>query len=83
MRGTLSHLTYANVVATLALLIAVGGGAAYAANTISSSDIINGEVRTPDIHTAAVTSTKVANESLTTNDIAGQGIARSTSRTRR
>jgi hypothetical protein len=49
MRPFRSHLTYANAAATVALVIAVGGGAAYAANTISSADIIDGQVRTNDI----------------------------------
>ena len=34
MRRIAARLTYANVVATIALVIAVGGGAAYAANTV-------------------------------------------------
>ena len=45
MRKLRSRLTYANVMATLAFFIAVAGGTAYAANTIFSSDIVNGEVK--------------------------------------
>jgi hypothetical protein len=44
-----SHLTYANVVATLALLIAVGSGSAYAANQIFSSDIADNQVFSVDV----------------------------------
>lgn len=43
------HLTYGNVVATLALVIAVGGTGAYAANQIGSADIKNNSVRSADL----------------------------------
>ena len=35
------HLTYANVVATLCLVLVVGGGVAYAAKTVGSADVID------------------------------------------
>jgi hypothetical protein len=41
MRAVLDRLTYANVVATLALFIAVGTGGAYAVSKIDGSDIRN------------------------------------------
>jgi hypothetical protein len=72
MRRLRSHLTYANVMATLAVVLVIGGGAAYAANTIYSTDIVDGEVRKADIHSAAVTSGKIADENLTGADIANQ-----------
>jgi hypothetical protein len=43
------HLTYANVMVTLLAFVALGGGAAYAANTIGSADIINNSVRSIDV----------------------------------
>lgn len=39
LRALRSRLTYANVVATLALILAVGGGGAYAVSKIDGSDI--------------------------------------------
>jgi hypothetical protein len=63
------RMTYANVMSTIAVVFAVGGGVAYAANTVFSSDIVNGEVRTPDLATNAVTSLKVQNNELTGADI--------------
>ncbi len=39
LRALLGRLTYANVVATLALIVAVGSGGAYAASKIDGSDI--------------------------------------------
>jgi len=60
-----THLTYANITATLALTIAVGGGAAYAANTIYSTDIVDGEVKSVDIGNNQVRSADVRDDSLT------------------
>ena len=45
MRRLRPHLTYANVMATLLAIGALTGGTAYAADTIGSSDIIDGQVR--------------------------------------
>jgi hypothetical protein len=42
------RLSYANVVATVALLLA-SGGTAYAANTVRSADIVDGAVKSVDI----------------------------------
>ena len=42
------HLSYANVVATLALLLALGGGA-YAINRVDSRQIVNGTIRSVDL----------------------------------
>lgn len=39
LRALRNHLTYANVVATLALILVVGGGSAYAVSKIDGSDI--------------------------------------------
>ena len=79
----------ANVVAYVALFFALSGGAAWAThpggeNTISSVDIIDGEVRTedirnahvqnPDIQTEAVTSGKVEDQTLTKADLAAQSV---------
>lgn len=42
------HLSYANVVATLALLLALGGGA-YAIDKVTSREIVNGTIRSVDL----------------------------------
>ena len=59
---------YANVTSTLALVVALGGTGAYAANTIRSSDIVNGQVKRVDIANNAVTSGKVKDGSLLKKD---------------
>src|SRR4051794_13949257 len=57
-------LTFANVASFLALTIALGTGSAYAANTVFSTDIVDGEVKTPDIANAGVTNGKLAGNSI-------------------
>jgi hypothetical protein len=71
MRKLRSRLTYANVTATLALMIAVAGGTAYAADTIGSSDVIDNSLLSADLkNNQAVKSADVVNENLTGADIA-------------
>ena len=58
MRRIRRHLTFANVVAAIALFLALGGGTAVAlngANTVFSDDIVNGEVKSPDLAKLAFT----------------------------
>ena len=70
MRAIAERLTYANVVATVALVIAVGAGSAYAANTVFSTDIVDGEVKAVDIASEAVRSVDVLDQALTGADVA-------------
>ena len=68
-----------NVVAYLALFVALCTGSAYAANQVTSKDIAknavkakhikDGQVRSAELGTAAVTGEKVADDSLTGADI--------------
>jgi hypothetical protein len=66
------HFTYANVMATLALCIALGGSS-YAAiklsnNSVRSKHIKNGQVKNADLGANAVTAPKVKNASLLAED---------------
>jgi hypothetical protein len=73
------RLTYANVVSTIALVLAVGGGAVYAAgkvgsggirkNAIHSFHIKNKQVKRQDIAGGAINGNKVSNASLNGKDI--------------
>jgi hypothetical protein len=69
------RLTYANIVSTLALFLALGGGAAYAASKVNSSDLASGSVRTAKIFKRAVTSGKLALGAVHTNQIADASVA--------
>jgi hypothetical protein len=73
------RLSYANVVSTIALAFALGGGAVYAAGKIGSSQIAknaihsrqikNRQVKRQDIAGGSINSGKVSNDSLTGKDI--------------
>ena len=58
-----------NVLALLALFIAVGTGGAYAANTIRSTDIVDGEVKSVDVGDNEIKSSDVKDKTLTTFDV--------------
>lgn len=74
------RLTYANIVSTSALFLALGGGAAYAANEIhsgdiapkavKSSDLAAGAVRTSNVFKRAIVSGKLAVGAVRSNQIA-------------
>jgi hypothetical protein len=70
VRRALAHLREWSGVA--ALLLVLTGGVAYAANTVASSDIIDGEVKTQDLAANAVNSSKISDGQVTEADI-GQG----------
>ena len=54
----------------LALFLVIAGGTAYAANTIGSTDIINGQVKSVDIGTGQVQSVDVKDDGLSSADLA-------------
>jgi hypothetical protein len=63
VRRLIDRLTYANVIATVALFVALGGGA-YAAlkvpkNSVGSAQIRNGKVKAPDLARGSVTPAKI------------------------
>lgn len=88
MRVLLSKLTYANVVATLALFLALGGGAVMAAgqlgkNVVKSANIAPKAVKTQDIAPKAVKGAKIAanavrNKNLAKNAVAGGKVRKGT-----
>jgi hypothetical protein len=59
------HLTYANVVSTLALCLVVGGGGAYAATQLAKNS-----VKTRHIAKGAVTSSDIKDRGVTLRDLA-------------
>jgi hypothetical protein len=74
-----SHLTYSNVMSTIACFGVLAGGTAYAANTIGSDDVINdsllsedvknGALRGVDVAPDTIGSTRVVDESLQGADV--------------
>jgi hypothetical protein len=76
LRTLRSRLTYANVVASIALFVALGGSS-YAAvqlskNSVKSKHIGSGQVRTGDIRGNAVTTSKIRNGTLELSDFNAQ-----------
>lgn len=66
------RLTYANVMATLALFVALGG-TSYAALKVTSRDVRDGSLRGRDIHAGSLKSKQVKDGSLLARDFkAGQ-----------
>jgi formylglycine-generating enzyme required for sulfatase activity len=64
MRRIRQHLTYSNVMVTILAFVVLGGGA-YAAfhlprNSVRSRNIVNRQVKTPDLANGAVTKPKLA-----------------------
>ncbi|HEY2637706.1 MAG TPA: hypothetical protein VGI54_09980 [Solirubrobacteraceae bacterium] len=64
LRRIRRRLTFANVCSFLALTIALSTGGAYAANTVFSTDIVDGEVKHADLAANSVTSTNIYNGSV-------------------
>ena len=62
---TRSRFTYANVISTLALLIAIGGGTAYAAS-ISGSSLVNRSVSRYKVKLNALTGAEIRESALAT-----------------
>jgi hypothetical protein len=63
-------------VAWLALFVALGGTGAYAANTIGSDDIIDGQVKSVDVANQDLTSSDIKDGSINTFDLTdGAGVA--------
>jgi hypothetical protein len=58
----------------LALFLVLSGGTAWAANTVFSTDIVNGEVKNPDLATNAVTSAKIKNGEAKLGDLAPDSV---------
>jgi hypothetical protein len=68
------HLTYANVVATLALFIALGGGA-YAVSQVTSGEIKNNTIKSADLRDRkAVKGSDVRRDTLGAKEIAEQSL---------
>jgi hypothetical protein len=62
-----TRLTYANVVATLALFVALGGSS-YAAITVTGKNVKNGSLTGADVKNSSLTSSDVKNRSLLSQD---------------
>lgn len=69
-----SRLTYANVVSTIALILAIGGGAAFAASKIGTREIKANAVTTGKIAPGSVTSKRLARQAVRTKNLAARSV---------
>lgn len=69
MRGIGRHLTYANVIATLALFLALGGGAVWAAGKINGKRLKAHSVSAGKLKRNAVTAAKIKPNAVTMTKI--------------
>ncbi len=69
LRAARSRITYANVTATLALVVALTTGTAYAAATITGADIVNGTVTQVDVATNSLGTRVIKDGGVKTEDI--------------
>ena len=70
IRSRLIELVRAQWAGLLALFLVVAGGTAYAANTVGSTDIINGQVKSVDIGNNEVSSADVRDDTLANGGLA-------------
>lgn len=73
-RHLLGRFTYANVMSTLAMFLVVGGGTAYAADTVFSADIVDGQVKTVDIGLGQVSPARLALGAVTNARLANGAV---------
>lgn len=69
MPRTSARVTYANVTSTLALVVALGAGGAYAANTVKSKDIVDGQVKAADMHKNSVGTSALKDRGVSAADL--------------
>src|SRR5215213_7044475 len=74
MRRVRPRLSYANVVASLALFLALGGGAVWAANKITSKQIGKGAVKAKNLAKGAVKTKKLANGAVKAKKLADKAV---------
>lgn len=73
MKALLSRLSYANVIATIALFLALGGGAVYAASKIRTGDIAKNAVKKNQLAKNSIVNADFRKKSLITKSAQGGG----------
>ena len=69
-----TRATFANICSFLALSMVLSMGTAYAAGTVRSKDIVNGQVKTVDLGANAVTSAKIQDGEVSLGDVGASAI---------
>lgn len=74
MKQIRKHITFANVMSSIAVFLVLGGGAAYAAKKIGSNEIKGNSITTGKIKKEAVSASKIKKNSITTAKIANGAV---------
>lgn len=69
MKQIRKHITFANVMSSIAVFLVLGGGAAYAAKKIGSNEIKGNSITTGKLKKNAVTASKIKQNSIITAKI--------------
>ena len=68
------RFTYANVMSTLAVVLVLGGGTAYAVDTVGSEDIIDNSIQSVDIKNGNVSTSDIANATVANTDLSADAV---------
>ncbi len=74
MKQIRKHITFANVMSSIAVFLVLGGGAAYAAKKIGSNEIKGNSITTGKIKKNAITASKIKKNSITNVKIKGGAV---------
>ena len=74
MKASLKPRSIYDVFAVIGCVAALGGSTAYAANTVFSTDIVDGEVKNADIASNAIGTTRIASGAVTNTDIGADAV---------
>ena len=74
MKQIRKHITFANVMSSIAVFLVLGGGAAYAAKKIGSNEIKGNSITTGKIKKEAVSASKIKKNAVTTAKIANGAV---------
>ncbi len=74
MKQIRKHITFANVMSSIAVFLVLGGGAAYAAKKIGSNEIKGNSITTGKIKKEAVSASKIKKNSISTAKIQNDAV---------
>ena len=77
MEGVRRRLTYANVMSSIAVFGVLATGGAYAADTVFSTDIVDGEVKNVDLADNGITSAKIQDAQVKWQDLNNNSVTSS------
>jgi hypothetical protein len=77
IRSIRARVSYANVTSTLALLVALGTGSAYAANEWTGENIVNGSLTAVDLAVGTIGTGRIQDESLQAIDLKADSVTAS------